>query len=243
MSPLEQWNQLATPDRLDLPLEPDELEIVCCNSTQRVISNEGIEWIGTMFQSSALQELRRRLPSSLGGRVTVRNDGHMARIWVYDPTDDSHLEVLNSDPNTKDLTVKQVSDLNVVRGSAKSPGRLTAAEGRKRLRDWQRQLVECKNKRTKKALMRLLGLFANDPGSEEGDTPADAGNGPAQEDTNSAPGPNASAKKPKRTAGSAQKRTRQQNVDRKDRPSGDTPAPVFGVKRTPAVSPNHGVNT
>ena len=159
-SPVERWNQLASPDRLELPVDPDELEIICSDADVRVISHEGIQWRGTMFQSHALQQLRRKLPEACGSKVTVRCNGHMARIWVRDPADGSHLEVLNTDPDTKDLTVQQILDLDAVRGKAGTPGRLTAAQGRKRMKDYARQLQDCKTRKAKKALLRLLNLTA-----------------------------------------------------------------------------------
>jgi len=159
-SPVERWNQLASPDRLELPVDPDELEIICSDADERVISHEGIQWRGTMFQSHALQQLRRKLPEACGSRVTVRCNGHMARIWVRDPIDGSHLEVLNTDPDTKDLTVQQILDLDAVRGKVGTPGRLTAAQGRKRMKDYARQLQDCKTRKAKNALLRLLNLTA-----------------------------------------------------------------------------------
>lgn len=168
-SPAERWNQLASPDRLELPVDPDELEIICSDADERVISHEGIKWRGTMFQSPALQQLRRRLPEACGSRVTVRCNGHMARIWVRDPADGSHLEVLNTDPDTKDLTVQQILDLDAVRGKAGTPGRLTAAEGRKRMKDYVQQLQDCKNKKAKRALLRILNVVPAGPGQTAAD--------------------------------------------------------------------------
>lgn len=168
-SPVERWNQLASPDRLELPVDPDELEIICSDADERVISHEGIQWRGTMFQSPALQQLRRRLPQACGSKVTVRCNSHMARIWVRDPADGSHLEVLNTDPDTKDLTVQQVLDLDAVRGKAGTPGRLTAAEGRKRMKDYVQQLQDCKNKKAKRALLRLLNIVPAGPGQTAAD--------------------------------------------------------------------------
>lgn len=243
MSPFEKWNQLATPDRLDLPVDPDELEIVCSDSFHRVISNEGIEWHSTMFQSPALQELRRRLPSAVGGTVTVRNSGHMARIWVYDPTDDSHLEVLNTDPDTKDLTVKQVRELNAVRGPVDSPGRLSAAEARRRLRDYQRQLVECKNTRAKKALMRLLGLLKVDPVPDaETQAPAPHSKHKAK-DAKPAAQDDQSPRKPRPAKAPAATKNGGDQGPQQRHANGDRPVPVFKRKHTQNAHPNPGHNS
>lgn len=237
MSPIERWNQLASPDRLNLPVELDELEIVCCDVIERTITHEGVEWNSTMFQSAALQQLRRRIPASLGFRVQVRHSGHMARIWVRDPTDETDLEVLNADPATKDLTVPQARELHLVQGRANSANRLTAAEGRKRLRDWSRQLIECKNIRAKRALLRLMNLLPNDQevGGSAAPTELDAAtSAPTRKPSKPSKPPKAAKAAKPRAASAATLNDSPGSFSVPQRPDQSTndEAPLFKAKRT-----------
>ena len=116
MSPLVAWNNRFEIHQARLPLDITHLDVICCDTCERVISHIGIELDNCTFNSPQLQALRRRAP--LGGlRMNgidekVRqhlfqvkfNKALMAAIWVTDPTDGTRLRVSNTDLLTADLS-------------------------------------------------------------------------------------------------------------------------------------------
>lgn len=163
-SRLQAWIDHATPLNIWLPSDIADLEIVCSESEFRVISHIGIELCNCVFNSPALQQLRRRMPGLEEARVRVNfNPSLMDKIWVTDPTNKERIEILNSDPTTRDLSAKQVSMVEAVRRQAQADGSsITRAQARRKIQDICAPLVAAGKPSTTRAALRLLGLVAKE---------------------------------------------------------------------------------
>lgn len=110
MSPLSIWTQFFTVEQARLPSDPVELAIICSTTVYRSISHIGIEVENCVFNSDALQEIRRRAPVGKKLKLQVKyNPELMSAIWVRDPEDGKRIEVVNPDPQTRSLSAYQVS--------------------------------------------------------------------------------------------------------------------------------------
>lgn len=159
-SPIEAWKTLYALDRVRLPDSFDDLEVICCMSEMRVISHVGIELLNCKFNNPALQQIRRNMPMESSGRVKVRfNMASMRRIWVTDPMTGEHLEVLNQDPETQDLTAEQVTALERIRRQAQSQGViLNRAQARRKMSEHYGQLTSAMTQAARRRTLKLLGL-------------------------------------------------------------------------------------
>lgn len=160
-SPIDAWNALYAFDRARLPDSFDDLEVICCTSEIRVISHVGIELLNCKFNNPALQQIRRRMPMESDGRVKVRfNTASMRRIWVTDPMTGEHLEVLNQDPDTQDLTAEQVAALEQIRRQAQDEGViLNRAQARRRMAELYGSLTTPKTQAARRRTLKLLGYL------------------------------------------------------------------------------------
>lgn len=171
MSPLVAWNNRFEIHEARLPLEIAHLDVICCDTCERVISHIGIELDNCTFNSSELQALRRRAP--LGGlrmngideKVCRRlfqvkfNKALMAAIWVTDPTDGTRLRVSNTDPLTADLSAAQVAAIVRDRLAAKKVGqRLSVAAALQRQRETARGMLNAKSMAARRRGAKLLGI-------------------------------------------------------------------------------------
>lgn len=163
-SPIDAWNAHYALDRVRLPASFDDLEVICCLSEMRVISHVGIELLNCKFNNPALQQIRRRMPVESGVRVKVRfNTASMRRIWVTDPMTGEHFEVLNQDPDTRDLSAEQVAALERIRRQAQSQGViLNRAQARRRMAEHYKQLTVAMTQAARRRALKLLG-FLEDP--------------------------------------------------------------------------------
>ncbi len=163
-SPIDAWNERYTLDQVRLPGDIDELAVICCESDTRTVSHIGIELENCIFNNSMLQQLRRR--AAPGGQIKVQlryNTARMDRIWVQDPVTLQRFEVLNRDPDTNDLSAKQVAALELIRRKSQSTGTvITRAQARKKIEEIYRPLLQAKTMLERRRAMKILGLIANE---------------------------------------------------------------------------------
>jgi putative transposase len=164
-SPLKAWQERRGFVDIQLPHDPEELNMVCSDIAERSIFHYGIELFGIRgFNNEQLQEIRNHLEHTKAVKVRVRWNGEkMERCWVEDPRTKEWFEVLNRDPQTRDLSQIQVSLLGKMQRQAENCGEaIGVAEARKRLRDLARQLLQSKRMRDRRRALSILGLSEGD---------------------------------------------------------------------------------
>lgn len=136
-SSIDAWKERYALDKVRLPADIDELEVICCESTARTVTHIGVELENCVFNNSALQQLRRRVAPGGVTKVQLRyNPGRMDRIWVQDPVTLERFEVLNQDPQTKDLSVLQIAAVEAARRKSQLQGVvITRAQARKKIEE------------------------------------------------------------------------------------------------------------
>lgn len=161
-SSIDAWKEHYALDHVRFPADIDELAVICCESDTRTVTHIGIELENCIFNNSTLQQLRRRVALGAVTRVQVRyNTGRMDRIWVQDPITLQRFEVLNQDPNTKDLSAKQVAALESIRRKSNSMGTvITRAQARKRIEQIYRPMLQAKTMLERRRAFKILGLIS-----------------------------------------------------------------------------------
>lgn len=161
MSPLALWQQFFSLETTYLPLNPDELDEICCDSQQRTISHVGVELENCRFQSFALQEIRRLAAGPENAKVQLRyNRKSMAHIWVTDPKTGDRIQVPNVDPVTAGLSAAQVAATEKFRRShKKTSGEIIQfGEALKRLREIGQSLLRANTQGKRRQGYKLLGI-------------------------------------------------------------------------------------
>lgn len=168
-SSIDAWKERYSLEQVRLPGDIDELEVICCESDTRTVSHIGIDLENCVFNSSTLQQLRRRVAPGGQTKVQLRyNPARMDRIWVQDPVTLQRFEVMNHDPDTKDLSAKQVAALEAIRSKSQSTGTvITRAQARKRIEEIYRPLVHAKTMLERRRALKILGLIANESTPEK----------------------------------------------------------------------------
>lgn len=163
-SAIEAWKARYSLERVRLPGDIDELEVICCESDTRTVSHIGIQLENCVFNNSTLQQLRRRVAPGAQVKVQLRyNPARMDRIWVQDPATRQRFEVKNHDPATMDLSAKQVTAVESIRRESQATGTvITRAQARKRIEEIYRPLVHAKTMTQRRRALKLLGLTIND---------------------------------------------------------------------------------
>ena len=162
MSPLTLWQQFFSLETTYLPLNPDELDEICCDSQQRTISHVGIELDNCRFQSFALQEIRRMAAGPENAKVQLRyNRKSMAHIWVTDPKTGDRIQVPNVDPVTAGLSAAQVAATEKLRRDhKKTSGEIIQfGEALKRLREIGQSLLRANTQGKRRQGYKLLGII------------------------------------------------------------------------------------
>jgi hypothetical protein len=168
-SSIDAWKERYSLEQVRLPGDIDELEVICCESDTRTVSHIGIELENCIFNNSTLQQLRQRVAPGGQTKVQLRyNPARMDRIWVQDPVTLQRFEVMNHDPETKDLSAKQVSALESIRRKSQSTGTvITRAQARKRIEEIYRPLVHAKTMLERRRALKILGLVFNESPPEK----------------------------------------------------------------------------
>lgn len=91
-TPLQKWTELAAQRPIDLPLYPQELEVIIGIPARRTLFHYGLELEGLHYNSQQLQEIRRRAGENIVLDLKFYEDtvGH---IHVYDPYAKEYLQV------------------------------------------------------------------------------------------------------------------------------------------------------
>lgn len=171
MNPLEQWKRFFSPEETYIPVDPDELEEICCDAEQRVISHIGIEMLNCVFNCFELQEIRRQLPSLKNPYVKVKFHRDSLRcIWVVDPRSGDRIRVLNVDPVTAELSAFEMAEtIKLQSKQKKTTGEILAfSEALRRMREIGQSLLRANTQGQRRRGFKMLGLVI-----DEKLTPAD----------------------------------------------------------------------
>ena len=166
MSPLKLWTQFFSLEAAHLPLDPLELDEICCDTERRVISHIGIQLGNCFFNSLALREIHRQAAGPKNIEVQIRfNRSSMAHIWVKDPRSGDRIQVPNIDPELARLSAAQVKAAFKFQGEQKkSDGEMIAmGEALKRMREIGESLLRAHTQRKRRQGLKLLGMGFDDP--------------------------------------------------------------------------------
>lgn len=161
MSPLACWQQFFNIETTYLPVDPYELDEICCDVEMRVISHIGIELMNCVFNSHALQEIRRQAPSVENVQVKIRfNRASMAHIWVTDAKTGSRLMVANIDPKKASLSAAQVAAAQKLRRSDRKTNDefITFGEALRRMTEIGQALLRANTQTKRRQGFKLLGF-------------------------------------------------------------------------------------
>lgn len=92
-------------------------------------------------------------------KVKVRyRPSKLDKIWVFDDAQEEWIEVLNSDPETRNLSEFQLSMIGrIQREAAADCDTLSIAEARNRMRELVAPLLAAKTQRARKRALKMLG--------------------------------------------------------------------------------------
>ena len=157
--PLHVWNQLFRIDEASLPGDDAQLEVICCEADERVVSHIGIEYGNCVFNNEVLGQLRRKYGRDGKLSVEIRANDRASHIWVRDPGTRQWVEVGNQDLGNRDLTFAQAGLLERLRRQESDPGRLISrVEARRRMKELTERAQGQKTIRGMPRLLRLLGV-------------------------------------------------------------------------------------
>ncbi len=160
-APLAAWKRHFEVASLRFPATAEEIDLACCVTDARQLQHYGVELLGLRsFNNPTIQEIRRRHQHESTVSVRVRyNDRRLSRIWVEDPDDGFWIEVVNSDPETIDLSAFEARAINrVVDWARKRGSSLSIAEAKQLLRQEIDRLRATRLIRNSRRAARLLGI-------------------------------------------------------------------------------------
>lgn len=162
MSPLSIWNQFFSVELARIPPDPVELAIICCTTVYRSISHIGIEVENCVFNNDAVQEIRRRAPVGKKLKLQVKyNPESMHAIWVKDPETGARIEVLNPDPQTRNLSAYQISlGIKLMREVKSDRQFIEFGEALNKMRTTAEVDLRAKTQTKRKNARKALGLNA-----------------------------------------------------------------------------------
>lgn len=171
MCPANAWDKLATPERLQVPEDVDRLALYCTIPTTRTITHTGIGLCNLQtFNSPDLQNVRRS-NGDRGTEVNLRySPRKLDRLWFQIPATNEWVEVTNSDPQTNDLSEKEIKMVTAYQKKANYDGarQITFSESRKEMAQWAREMRTAGTLAKRRLMATILGL------SEEAITESDA---------------------------------------------------------------------
>src|ERR1019366_5231685 len=92
MSPDQRWKTSISPTNIRVPEDVAELELIMGRPHSRTLSHKGIEFQGLFYNSSELQDLRRRHGSTLEVDIRV-DEGDIGYIFVIAQDSGQHFTV------------------------------------------------------------------------------------------------------------------------------------------------------
>ena len=152
------WSQLARPEDLQLPANRDEFELLCTIPDYRTITHTGIAICDLKtFNSPELQRMRGQ-HGDTGVQVKIRySPRKLDKIWFQECNGDVWHEVLNSDPETADLSEHQIKVIHANQATAAEAGRkITFAESRIETSQYALALFAAKTQAMRRMGQRLL---------------------------------------------------------------------------------------
>ncbi len=163
MSPLERWRNYFSLENTFIPIDTDELDLICCDTTTRTIGHIGIELHNCVFNSHDLQLLRQSIPTVQGMKVQVNFNAELLNcIWVKNPVTQEYLQVINTDPATNDLNSAQTAKLSEMRRQASSTNAtLSSQEARERMIALTAPFMRAKTQTERRRAFKLLGIIAD----------------------------------------------------------------------------------
>lgn len=91
-TPLQKWTELAPQRSIDLPVYPQELEVIIGIPARRTLFHYGIELEGLHYNSQRLQDIRRRCGENKPVDLKFYEDT-VANIHVFDPYAKEYIQV------------------------------------------------------------------------------------------------------------------------------------------------------
>ncbi|MDO8770718.1 MAG: Mu transposase C-terminal domain-containing protein, partial [Burkholderiaceae bacterium] len=161
-----------------LPADMNLLEVLCTELEVRTVFHYGIEICGERtFNSPGLQEIRRRRQLEDYIKVKVRyRPARLDRIWVYDDAQEVWMEVMNSNPETRDLSEFQLKMLHKLqREEAVRGDTVSIVEARGRMKSLVEPLLRAKTQRARKRALKMLGWTTDTNVLAPSDTKPDRG--------------------------------------------------------------------
>lgn len=152
------WSQLARPEDLQLPANLDEFDLLCTVPETRTITHTGIAICDLKtFNSEALQQMRVQ-HGAQGVKVKIRySPRKLDKIWFQEIGGDAWHEILNSDPQTADLSEHQIKVIHANQTLAAEEGRkITFAESRIETSKHALELIVAKTQAQRRLGQKLL---------------------------------------------------------------------------------------
>lgn len=236
MNPLEKWQQFFRPEEIYLPVDPDELDEICCDTEERTISHVGVEMMNCFFNCTELQEIRRQLPSLKDPYVKVKfSRNSLSHVWVVDPKSGHRIKVANVDPEAAELSAYERSEaLKIQSSRKKTHGEIIAfGEALRRMKEIGQSLLRANTQTQRRRGFKMLGVVI-----DEELTPLDP---PLPRRTRRKSGP-----APSRTKRSPEVRAPLPLVERVDAPvvppvCEATPVDIDSILKAPLAVPIFGV--
>ena len=229
-TPHKAWEQAFDLTKVALPADMALLEVLCSELAERTVFHYGIEICGERsFNSPALQDIRRRRQLDAYVKVKVRyRPALLDRIWVYDEAQETWMEVMNSNPLTRDLSEFQLKMIHKMQREEADRGDvISIAEARERMKALVEPMLRAKTQSSRKRALKLLG-WTTDP---EVLTP-----NKSLLETSTEPAPPAEAKRSKPKSHRKTKPTKKQDVQPKITEEFDTLASYITDGHQPAPS-------
>lgn len=85
-SPAKVWLSSITREEINLPDNPDRLDVILGTTQTRVLSTTGIQYEGLFYNSNELTALRNLKGSNLNVELRI-DEGNLGHIYVIDPDD------------------------------------------------------------------------------------------------------------------------------------------------------------
>jgi len=171
-TPYNAWKREFDLTKISLPNDIDLFHILCSLKNEKTLQHYGIEMLGQRsFNNKELSELRRRKQHDKTVKVKVRyNPEKMDRIWVYDEDHELWIEVLNSNPETSNLSHYQMSLINKMINDEyrASKTNISVFEAKEKIRAIVEKEKGSRKIKERKRALKILGFdkpneFNNDP--------------------------------------------------------------------------------
>lgn len=165
MSPYELWRSASAVTPVRLPVDANELDVICSDTVNCTLTTRGIELDNCTFNSRLLQGILRQAPKGANSKtmsvpVQVRvNRSLMAFIWVTDPRTNERLQVPNIDSVKAELSAYQIKVARAMQLKGCDQGqKITIAQALKRSREVVRSLEMATTQSARRRALKLMTL-------------------------------------------------------------------------------------